>query len=254
MKKVKVFAGIIIAAICLSLTLALTLTVFASSLRVVDDADILSETEESELRQKLDSLSEALGTDIVVVTVSSIGDKDVKLYADDYYDDNGYGLGESYSGILLLVSLESREYAISTYGDAMDIFGESDLDSLEYAFVGLLSDGEYYEAFDTFANECEHIIKYDKRLSPIWIFISLLVGGAVGGIVVWNMVSKHKNVKMQRSAESYMLRHTFRLDRSRDVFLYSHVTRRLKPQNNSSSGGSSRSSSGRSHGGRSGSF
>ncbi len=254
MRKTKIFAVLIISALCILLMTALSVTVFAASPRVVDDADILNDTEQSTLNQRLDSLSGSLGLDIVIVTVDSLDGKSVKLYADDYYDDNGYGAGDSDSGILLLVCMGTREYAISTCGDAMDIFGESDLDSLEYAFADLLSYGDYYEAFDAFADKCEYIVKYDKRLSPIWIVISLTVGAVIAGIVIWSMVSKHKNVKMQRSAESYMLRNTFHIDRSRDVFLYSHVTRRLKPQNNSSSGGSSRSSSGRSHGGRSGRF
>ncbi len=232
------------------------LSAYAASPRVVDEADILTELEEERLEAKLDELSEKYSQDIVVVTVMGLGGKDVKLYADDYFDDNGYGYGDTYTGILLLVDMVSRQYAISTCGDAIEIFGESDLDSLEDAFLYDLSNGYYYDAFDAFADECAYIIKYDKRLEPIWLIITLIVGAVIAFLTVNSMTSKHKNVKPQPSANRYMMRNTFRVDRSRDVYLYSHVTRVRRPRDNGGGGSSGRSvsSSGRSHGGRSGSF
>ncbi len=255
MKLVKKNAKFLVVFLVLMLVSILPLCVFAESPRVVDDADILTSSEESELEAKLDALVEKLGHDIIVVTVNDLGGKDIQLYAHDYYDDNGYGLGDDDSGILLLVCTSPSEYAMSTCGRAEDIFTENDFTSLENAFWDHLHNNDYYEAFDAFADECEQVIIYDNRLTPIWIVISLIVGAVVGGIVIWSMRSKLKSVKAQRGSANYMLRDTFRLDRSRDVYLYSHVTRRVKPQNNgSSSSGSGRSSSGRSHGGRSGSF
>ncbi len=246
----------LVAVFFLLLMLTAPLCVLADSQRVVDESDLLTSEEESALEAKLDELSNTLGHDIAVVTVNELGEKDIRLFAHDYYDDNGYGIGDDDSGILLLVCISARQFAMSTCGEAMDIFDESDLISLENAFFSDLSNGYYYDAFDAFADECEYIITYDKKLAPVWILISIAVGAAIGGIVIWSMSSKHKSVRAQRGTESYMLRNTFRLDRSRDVYLYSHVTRRLKPQNNgsSSTSGGGRSSSGRSHGGRSGSF
>ncbi len=66
------------------------------------------------------------------------------------------------------------------------------------------------------------------------IAAALIIGAITGGSILWLMVSKHKSVKMQSGADNYMLRHTFRLEHSRDIYLYSHVTRVAKPQNNNS--------------------
>ncbi len=252
MKNIKKFSFTIILALCLCLPLSLSASAEPSRPRVVDGAALLTNSESIELTEKLDRISLEYHLDVAVVTTYSLNGKSAVTYAMDFYEEAGYGQGDGFSGIMLLVAMEFSDYYILTSGDAMDIFSEGDLDSLEDAFLDSLSAGEYLEAFDAFAGECEYIIKYDGRLTPIWILISLIVGAVVAGLIIWNMLSKHKNVKAQKTANSYMRNDTFRLDRSRDIYLYSHVTRVLKPQNNSSSG--SRSSSGRSYGGRGGKF
>ena len=71
--------------------------------RLVDDADLLTDSEEKELNQQLDTVSEEQECDVIIVTVDSLNGKTVEEYADDYYDDNSYGYGENNSGILFLV-------------------------------------------------------------------------------------------------------------------------------------------------------
>ncbi len=233
---------------CIAFLLALPLgATGVQPARLRDDADLLNADEERMLLSKLDSLSEQYEQDIVVITCEHYSGANVQTAADKFFKSYGE------TGILLLVSMKTREYAISANGEAAKIFTENDMTTLENAFVGYLSDGYYYNAFNAFADKCAHIIKYDNRLSPIWIFFAVLVGIAVASLVVWKMCSKHKSVKMQSAANAYMRRDTFRLDHSRDVYLYSHVTRVRRPKNTSSGG--SRSGSGSSGTrGRSGRF
>ena len=82
--------------------------------RLVDRADLLSELEEEELEARLDEISERQQADVVVVTVNSLDGKSAQDYADDFYDYNGYGIGTDKSGILLLVSMEARDWHITT--------------------------------------------------------------------------------------------------------------------------------------------
>ncbi len=245
----------------LMLSFALLFSVSASAMEKgpyldnrADTAVSLTEAQETEISAKLQSISESTGLDIVIITKEIPDNRDTAVYARDLYELGGYGQGEEKSGVLLFIYFDSLGggYEIVTAGEARDIFSENDLDRLEDAIYDYLHDYNFYSAFSAFSDECEYIIENDGKLSPIWILVSLIVGAATAGFAVWYMTSKHKGVKFQRGANSYMLRNTFRLDRSRDVYLYSHVTRVKKPQNNSSGGG--RSSSGRSYGGRSGRF
>ncbi len=251
MRKIKILTSLLILSLLFLLTFVCA---FAETGKdyVVDNADLLTDWEEEALSEKLEALSLSLSQDIVVVTEDDLGGKSPIAYADDFFDYNGYGIGDDYSGILMLVSINGidRRFITSTCGKTIKIFNSRDITSLEDAFVDAFYENDnYYEAFNAAADKCEYIIINDGRLSPGWIFVSLLVGAAVAGFVLWRMISVHKNVKPQKAADTYMLRNTFRLYRSRDVYLYSHVSRIPKPSGNSSSGGSRRGSSGRSHGG-----
>ncbi len=254
MKNIKKFSAIMLLVLCLSVILSLSVSADTKYPRLVDGADLLTGTEEGELLKRLDEISEERNIDIAVVTADSYDGRGLEVFARDFYESAGYGRGEDYSGVMLFVSMNPRRYHILTAGDCIEMFGESDFDSLEDAFAEELSAGDYLDAFLGFASEAEYIIKYDGRLTPIWIFISLIVGALIAAFAIWKMMSKHKGVRSQRAAESYMLKNTFRLDRARDVFLFSTVSRVRKPESSSSGGGGGRSSSGRSYGGRSGSF
>ena len=82
--------------------------------RVVDEADLLTDDEESMLMATLDGISQEHLVDVVVVTVDSTGEKTPMEYADDYFDYNGYGFGENFDGVILLVSMEYSDWWIST--------------------------------------------------------------------------------------------------------------------------------------------
>ncbi len=236
--------------------------------RLVDDYDLLTYSEEEEITAKLDSISEKHSCDVVIVTVYSLDGKSAMEYADDFYDYNGYGFGDSSDGILLLVSMEYRDYWITTTGSAITAFTDAGLDYIEDDFVSYLSDGDYYTAFDIFAEDCDKFLTqaetdepYDygnmpkePMNIPLWILISLALASLVTCIPMGILRAQIKNVRSKANASDYVKQGSMSLTESRDQFLYRHVDRRLKPQN--SGGGSSThfGSSGTSHGGSGGKF
>ena len=238
--------------------------------RLVDNANLLTESEEQTLLTTLDEISNRQQVDIVVVTVNSLGVKSAQAYADDFYDENGYGFGASYDGILLLLSMEERDWHISTCGYAITAFTDAGLDHIADQILPHLSSGNYAKAFSTYATLCDDYIAkarngtpYDVGTLPKAPFSAAknLLGSVVIGIVAAIVVtlilkSQLKSVRRQSAANTYIRQNSMNITTSHDRFLYRNVSRRAKPQNNSSGGGSSthRSSSGRSHGGRGGKF
>lgn len=239
--------------LCLVVGSLLTLTVSAAADRLDDGADLIAVAEELTLRSKLDKVSEKYGIDVVVVTVDGTGDKSVSAYADDYFDNGGYG----YDGVLLLISMEYRDWYISTSGECMDAFSDSDIDDIGDLMTDDLSDGDYAAAFTTFVDECDSYMDIHINGEPFsWgssVVIALIVGLIVALIATGSMKGKLKSVNFQSAAASYVRPGSFKVTESRDSFLYSTVSRRAKPKQSS---GSSRhvSSSGRSHGGGGGKF
>ena len=70
--------------------------------------------------------------DVVIVTVASIEGKTATEYADDYFDYQGYGYGEKSDGILLLVGMKERVWAISTHGSlGISAFTDAGLDYIK---------------------------------------------------------------------------------------------------------------------------
>lgn len=239
--------------------------------RLVDNAKLLSEDEYSQLKEHIDTVSEKYTFDVVIVTEKSIGDKTPTEYADDFFDYNGYGEGDNHDGILFLLDMENRKWAISTTGAGIPYFTDYGQERIMDDVKPHLSDGEYYDAFDTFVTMCDDYINeaitdepYDvnnqpKTIIPIYyiIFGGVGMGALVGFIVVLIMKSKLKSVRMQPLASSYVKSGSFKLTEHSDLFLYRNISKTAKPKDNdSSSGGSSThtSSSGTSHGGSSGSF
>ena len=68
--------------------------------RLVDNAGLLDEDEALELESKLDEISQEYDCDVVILTEETINGAEPMDYADDYFDYEGYGMGEDNSGIL----------------------------------------------------------------------------------------------------------------------------------------------------------
>lgn len=257
--------------------------------QVIDKAGLLSASERDALETKAAALREEYEMDVVILTVDSLHGKQPQDYADDYYDENGYGCGEEKSGLLFLISMEERDWYISTCGEAIYAFTDYGIQQVGETALPYLSDGEYYEAFDAYLDELPaYFSAYRSSASPDGyadtsgdtsgdysptgpekvayyavlysanLKLSLLLGLVVAGITVLVMRASMNTKRLQSGASDYLKQGSFHLNRQQDLFLYSHVSKTHRPQNNDSSdgGGSSThtSSSGTSHGGGGGKF
>ena len=234
--------------------------------RAVDYTDTLSSDELDTLNSKLDDISAKWGVDVVCVLDTDYESYTYSAtsYADDYYDYNGF----RNDGIALAIFTVSREWAISTKGSAISTFTDKGQSNIISDIKGYMSDGDYYEAFSSFADKCDEYLQYEKDNGKaksdssgknliIAIAISVVIGVIVGFIGSGMMKSKLKSVKFQSGAANYVVPNTFNLSNAQDVYLYSTVTKTRRDSDSSSgSGGSSThsSSSGSTHGGSSGSF
>lgn len=261
-----------ISMLCTMLFLSLsTLTVCAEEpKRLVDMADLLTDTEEAELLQELNEISVRQQFDVVIVTTTSLDGKSVTEFADDFYDYNGYGMGASYDGALLLVDMGTRQWWISTSGYGITALTDAGIEYIGEAFLPYLSDGEYDKAFATYASLCDEFVTqaqegeaYDVSNMPKKAFpvvsrlgMSIVIGIIVGFVGVTVLKGQMKSVRAQNTAGNYVTQGGLELHTSRDRFLYVHRDRERLPESDSGSGGSSthHASSGRSHGGGGGKF
>lgn len=232
--------------------------------RLVDMADLLSDSEESDLLDRLDEISERQQVDIVVVTVDSMEGETAMVYADDFYDYNGYGFGADRDGIILLISMSERDWYISTRGYGIRAITDAGREYISEQFVSYLSAGDYAAAFTNYAKLCDDFITQaktgdpydidnlpDESFEPVWgLLCSLVVAFIISLIATGVMKGQLKSVHSQSAADNYIKQGSLQLTKKNDLFLYKHVDRRKKPENNSSSSSSSSRSSGSSGGSR----
>ena len=133
--------------------------------RVIDDANIISESEEAELNDKIKDI-QSNNFDVVILTVNSLGSKSEQEYADDYYDYNGYGFDDEHSGVLFLISMGERKYHISTTGKGIKAFTDYGIGKIKDEVKPYLSDGEYYNACDKFLTMTKDFVTAYKNGKP----------------------------------------------------------------------------------------
>jgi len=235
-----------------------------SSSRLIDNADYLTDSEETALLNKLDEISTRQGLDVVIITIPDLFGEDITDFADVFYDENGYHP----DGILLLISDYDREWAISTAGYGITTFTDAGQEYLTGQFLDALSEGEYAEAFDTYAELCDEFITQAKGgtpydvgtlpKGPFHMVRSLLISVGIGLfaalIVTGSMKGKLKTVHAQAAAAQYVKPGSMNITERREMFLYSQIQRHKRQAKKSGGSSTHTSSSGRTHGGSSGKF
>ena len=105
---------VLLSFLMMSLILSGFQTVLAVENRVFDDAKLFSADEITQLNDKIAALTSELSQDFVVVTTNDAQGSTAQEYADDYYDEHGFGIGENKTGVLFLIDMDNRKVYIST--------------------------------------------------------------------------------------------------------------------------------------------
>lgn len=225
--------------------ITLSVTAFAAegASRLYDGADLLTDAEESNLLNRLDSVSEKYKVDFVIANVETVGDFTTDEYVEVFYDDNGYGYGADHDGVLLLIAMEERDYRILSNGLGAKAISNEDIENIGTAISSSLSAGNYADAFNDFVDKCEYQVNGEINGFPFPfaknLGISVVIGFVIALIATGIMKGKLKSVRKQLAATEYTKQGSMRVTTKNDLFLYRTVDRRKKE---SSSPGSSRSS------------
>lgn len=215
---------------------------------VFDEADLLSDSEEITLTEKLMDVSHSYNAQILVATIDSMDGGDIDEFLELVYDEMGFGYGENHDGVLLLVCMDPREYRILSNGFAGEAIDSGDIDSIGDVIVSDLSDGNYAAAFDKFADQCDYYLDGHLNGFPFNagknLLICLIIGIVAGVVVALILKGQLKTVRKQNQANVYVKPGSMQVTVRNDFFLYRDVTRTKKESSNSSGSGSSRSTGG----------
>ena len=260
------------AALCALLVAVCGCTTFfaESTQKLKDDAFLFSDSEAEEITQMLESATENTGWDIIIYTnYNYVDEYDMEDYCNNYYDENGYGIGYDKNGVFLTIDMGSRQMYIITKGDAMYYFSDERTDDILDTVQYDLADSEYYQAAEdfvaytldyynngkpeegTFTNveineKADHPVVY----SLIHYGIPSLVAGLV--IAALSVLFVHMRYKNNGKQGTYDLHQnsSTKLTLSNDTFLTKHVSvTTIESSSDRGSSGGGSSGGGSSHGG-----
>ena len=228
---------------------------------VTDAAELLTENQRAELNRRAAALTEKYGLAVRILTVPSIGNYNIEDFAEAAFDQYGLGYGADGSMVMLLLSMEYRDYDIMAHGYGNYAFTDYGKDKLADRFLPKLGNNDWYGGFTAYLDGCEEFLEKAAQGEPVDVgsssvsrgtktVIHLLIALIPAFIVVLIMKGKMKTVAKQRTAAEYTGWDQLDLRLKEDRFLHRSV-RRTKIESSSggsrSGGGTSVNSHGSSH-------
>lgn len=125
LNKIKIYFRILAAVLIITLTaapgIALAAGLADSGQRVFDYAGLFDSVEEERMQKELEAIISHTEADVVILTIDDAGGKEAVAYADDFFDEEGFGIGDNYDGVLFLIDMDNRELTVSTSGSMIEV-------------------------------------------------------------------------------------------------------------------------------------
>lgn len=245
---------------------------FDNTIKIYDYAQVLSDSEESNLKSSVSNYINRYNMDMVLVTVKHHTKSSTKVYAEDFYDYNNFGIGNTKDGIIFVIDFTFgyTDIYISTTGEAIRMYDDYRINNMLDNIADKKNKGYYY-MFNSFITDAYNYASVGipssntntqinsngdivyKQSIP-WGII-LIISISVPTIVLVIFISKNKMIKKSTNAAYYLKEGSVLISTRNDRFITTHTTSVRINDSSSSSGGRvggssvSRGSSGRSHGG-----
>ena len=153
---------------------------------VYDYAKLLSDSEKSQLEEKLIKYSDSTTTQIVVVTVETINGEDIGILAPKWGHEWGVGQAKEDNGIFILLAKEERKIWIAPgYGVEDRLVAGINGEIIRNFIIPEFKAGSYYNGLDKGADEIFKVLtgkykgtrkeKSGKSFPPIAIFVIIFI-------------------------------------------------------------------------------
>lgn len=252
-------------AILCALVLVFGLGTFATAAdqRVFDYSGVIPPSSELLLEETIVQLREETGLDWAILTVDYANGASSRDVADNFYLNNGIGVGSDYSGALFLIDFDNGEIYISTCGKAIDYITDSRREEIFDQCIDQVINGSYTSAAMTFLEcgkeyvtvgvpkdhfyvdeETGEVTQYQKPMS-VGMIAAFGVASVVIALVFRMGITRGYSIKGSSYAYPFVNKSSFLQANQRDAFQNKFVsTRRIPRANNNGGGGGGFSSGG----------
>lgn len=245
-----------IPAILILLLTLLALPVQASEHRFVfDEAFLLSVPKAEELDTMASEISGRYGCGVYIVTLLDYSEygSDVRDAAESYFLAHDLGIGEDDNGIMLMLSMADRDYALIAHGNLGNAaFTDYGKDILSEAFLDDFRYDSWVNGFSDYMDTSEKLLLAAASGTPVDIeqgsgvgltlIMVLLIPTLIAGIACGVMAASMKSARSKTNANDYS--RGVQITDRRDRFITRTVVRQKIESSSSSSRGGTRVNSG----------
>lgn len=226
---------------------------------VFDEADLLSDTEEADLAALAMDITEEYPINVYVAAVNDfydLGASNAYDAAKVFYRNNDLGYGAGRDGMLLLLSMADRDYALVAYGDyATTNLTDYGRQKLSEEFLDDFRDNDWFGGFEDYFKVTKDYLYQAKIDKPVDIYpkeppdpkkvrslgaaISLLLGCPAALLTGAGMKSKLRSVKPASSANQYLNAGSVNFSDRSEIFTHTTQVRTPIPRQSRDEGHSS---------------
>lgn len=253
MKRLKKQVAILVLAFMLLLN-AMPLWAAGTDQLVYDEAGILSQDEVTELESKAQDILSEYGMATYIVTVPSMnGATDAYEYAKGIYTQNDFGAGDKKSGMLLMLSMEARDYALIAYGEGNTVLTDYGNERMSEDFLEYFADDDWKGGFDSYLETADsYCYKYyvegeafdamptSELIGIVCWGIAIIGAPIIGLLSVCVMYAGMDTARKRDDADAYVGvgdKEGLNLTKENDDYLYTTVVVEPHPQDDDDYGG-----------------
>lgn len=218
---------------------------------VTDAALFLTDEEWLELEERAEEISRQYQCGVYIVTLDDftwyVDTDSVYEAAKAIYMGYDLGLGEEQSGVMLLLSMAERDYALIAYGWGNTAFTDYGKDRLSEVFLDNFGDDDWYGGFSDYLEKCAGMMRsaqagtpLDVGTSPLIWLVGMLISvglGCLAALLICGLLeSQMKSVDQKREANTYLQTDSIDITAREDHFINITQTR-VKIKEEGGSGG-----------------
>ena len=169
------------------------------------------------------------------------------------YHNSELGFGYGRDGIIVLLSMEERDYAMFVYGEyaeyAFDEFGQR---KLEERFLEAFGEDDWQGGISDYLDACDEFLTKAGEGKPVrsspWLMVAAAVGISclIAGGICFFLLSSMKSVHQKKEADVYLTEGGLHLTEQYDQYTHTTETRtKIEKESSSESGGGGSGRSGK---------
>ena len=220
---------------------------------VCDEADILSDEEESRLSAKAEELSGRFGCTVYIVTADNFKNytlsDSVEVFTEELRAGYHLGAGAEQEMVLLCLSMAERDFDLMANGSFGNrSFTDYGKEYMQKKFLDNFANNDWYGGFSDYLDQCGDLMQRSADGKPFDVGDNPLVGtvgflislglAAIIAILISNSLRRGmRTTKEQTQANSYIVPNGVVITRRIDQFTHTTETRVYDPPESKSSGG-----------------